>query len=95
MPESLEFKRMTSDLNKVQILAERADEKADMANNSISKHEEICAVRYESITKQLANIPNIYGEIKALSRWVYIGVGICTAIVFFGEMAGLIHKIGG
>lgn len=92
MSESLEFKRMVSDLIKIQTIAERANEKADMANNSISKHEEICAVRYDSITKQLANIPDIYDEIKALSRWVYIGIGICTAIVFFGEIAGLIHK---
>lgn len=93
--ESFENKRMNADINTVRTVAERAEEKADMANNNISQHEKICAIRYDTITKQLDNIPAIYNEIRVLSKWVYIGVGLCTGIVGISEIVQAVHKISG
>lgn len=94
MSES-EIGRMHMEISAIRSVAEKAEEAANIVSNIVSNHEKICAFRYEGILKQMESIPDIYKEIKALSRWVYIGIGLCIALGAFGQLADIIHRLGG
>ncbi len=53
---------------------------AEMANNSISKHEEICALRYLNITTSLDNIPKLYTLVQNLALKIAMGAGLFIGI---------------
>lgn len=82
----LALERMRNDIS-------HAQHTADGAVNDISSHEKICALRYETITTKLDSVPKIFDQIAALSRIVYIGMGIWLAVMGLGTVIGIVYTI--
>lgn len=72
--------RLERDLNDMRLRVEKAQSTANEAVNSISTHEQICALRYENITTHLADIPKIFDILDGLKKHVYTGIGMAIVI---------------
>lgn len=89
---------MDDSLLNVRDIAMMAQNTADQALLGISSHEKVCAERYTNIKDRLSGIPRLFEIIESgkkettdamddLRRWVYIGIGICTAVPVLMEIA--------
>lgn len=86
--DDLEKSRFERELSEMKANIKEVRLTADHAANSISTHEQVCALRYQTITHQLQDIPKIFAMVGNLQKHVYIGVGLVLAA---GAILKVIH----
>lgn len=72
---------------------DRAQKRADEAMSAGASHEILCALRYETISKQLAIIPQVFNKIDAMSSRLNIATGVWVGVLGIGGFVGIAYTI--
>lgn len=91
--------RQQQDINRAQHTADNALHQAALGVQAHTSHEEICSLRYTTITKDMESMSlkfgTVFSKLDKLAVLVYIGVGIWVGIpVVAGAIFGIIRLIG-
>lgn len=80
-----EIQRLQSDVKDADEKAEEAKDMASEANNAISTHEKLCALRYEGIQ----------GDLKAIKKWGMIGLLLLGSLTKSDKLLEILKLAGG
>ncbi len=72
---------------------DRAQHTAELAASSVSAHEAVCALRYDTISAKLDMIPSVFSKIEIMSSRLNIATGVWIGVLGIGGFAGVIYTI--
>jgi hypothetical protein len=85
------YEREMSDLRTI---VASTQQQAAAAAQQLAGHEQVCALRYQTITTQLADVPRIFDAISLLNKHSNMQAGMWKTVIGLSIILGIASLIG-